>query len=110
MAFSFAAATHPDAIGGLTASAVGGAGICAAGDRLAAFAVRDRRFGAIPCGETTEAPHPASNLAMVFRSKFFFEHSGNQHISAVADKNNAFQDIPRSSLRFDVNIRAEEMC
>jgi len=40
---------------------------------------------------------------------YFFEHSADQHTFVVADNNNAFHPIADAVLRFDANIRAEDV-
>jgi type VI secretion system secreted protein VgrG len=40
---------------------------------------------------------------------YFFEHSADQHTLVVADNNDAFQAIPDGTLRFNANIRAEDV-
>jgi type VI secretion system secreted protein VgrG len=40
---------------------------------------------------------------------YFFEHSAGQHTLVVADNTDAFQAIPDATLRFDSNIRAEDV-
>jgi type VI secretion system secreted protein VgrG len=40
---------------------------------------------------------------------YFFEHSADQHTFVVADSNNAFQPIPDGTLRFNANIRGEDV-
>jgi type VI secretion system secreted protein VgrG len=40
---------------------------------------------------------------------YFFEHSADDHTLVVADNNDAFQRIPDSTLRFDSNIRGEDV-
>ncbi|HEX4366307.1 MAG TPA: type VI secretion system tip protein TssI/VgrG [Rhodopila sp.] len=40
---------------------------------------------------------------------YFFEHTGDQHTLVVADNNDAFQAIPNGSLRFNANIRGEDV-
>ena len=40
---------------------------------------------------------------------YFFEHAADRHTLVVADSNDAFHDIPNATLRFDANIRAEDV-
>jgi type VI secretion system secreted protein VgrG len=40
---------------------------------------------------------------------YFFEHTADQHTLVVADDNDAFHLIPDGTLRFDANIRGEDV-
>ena len=40
---------------------------------------------------------------------YFFEHAADGHTLVVANSNDAFHDIPGATLRFDANIRAEDV-